>query len=563
MIRMHDFASPIFFRPRRALFALTAILGVSLCTARAATVYSIGDPTDEEQALLENLNRARAYPQAEALLLKALTDPDVLEAYSYFGVNLNLMVSQYASIKVAPPLSFNVQLMASARSHSQDMLENAFEEHNGTDGSDPGTRMTKAGYNWWTCGENIFSYGESVMHTHAAFEVDWGTGTGGMQTPAGHRLNDHYSTFREIGISIVDGENQTVGPLVVTQDFAAKQTNAPLLTGVVYYDLNSNGTYDMGEGVGGVPVTIDGANYSAVTTNSGGYSIPLNIVNGNYYAYFAVPGMAVYKKGFTISNLNNTKLDYKLTYTPPAITGTAQPVTGQASTYKISAVPGTTSYEYAASKYSAYSAVEGAENGLTNVIATTTGTYAVIVKDVHASGNESFHLAHATFDPQILMLKAVLRPSSSSMLQFKSRLGWATSTQIAGAQVSSNGVDWKTVWSEAGSNSAGEKSFTPRSVSLSAFAGQELQVRFVYDVSGSAYINTSSGVGLYLDDITMTNAQSSLPFGGRTLGATTSFAFTPDVATTFGLKARSHIGSRILPWGPVLAITAKAATIVK
>src|SRR5439155_902234 len=80
------------------------------CAAGAQQVYSIGEPTDEEQVFVEFINRARANPQQEAQRLKNETDPDVLVAYDYFDVDLNLMVSQFASIAVAPPLSINPKL---------------------------------------------------------------------------------------------------------------------------------------------------------------------------------------------------------------------------------------------------------------------------------------------------------------------------------------------------------------------------------------------------------------------------------------------------------------------
>ena len=82
-------------------------------------LYSIGDPTNEEQLYLELINRARANPTAEGLRLATTTDPNVLSAYSSFGVNLVLMQSQFGVIPPAPPLSLNATLTAAARAHSQ------------------------------------------------------------------------------------------------------------------------------------------------------------------------------------------------------------------------------------------------------------------------------------------------------------------------------------------------------------------------------------------------------------------------------------------------------------
>src|SRR5215212_891188 len=108
--------------------------------------YSIGQPTDEEQLYLELLNRARANPPAEGPRLAATTDSAVLSAYSYFGVDLLLMQSQFQAIPTTPPPAMNAQLLAAARLHSRDMFTNQFQDHAGTDGSDPGMRITAQGY---------------------------------------------------------------------------------------------------------------------------------------------------------------------------------------------------------------------------------------------------------------------------------------------------------------------------------------------------------------------------------------------------------------------------------
>lgn len=136
------------------------------------TLYSIGDPTDYEQLYVELINRARENPNAEAQQLKNTTDPSILSAYSYFGVDLNLMISQFATLSVAPPLSINAKLLAASRTHSQDMLANAYQGHTGTDGSQPSDRITAQGYNWNMIGENVFADALSVLYGHTAFEVD-------------------------------------------------------------------------------------------------------------------------------------------------------------------------------------------------------------------------------------------------------------------------------------------------------------------------------------------------------------------------------------------------------
>ena len=304
-------------------------------------LYSIGDPTNEEQYYLELINRARANPTAEALRFATTTDADVLNAYSYFGVNLVLMQTQFALIPPEPPLSMNATLLTAARNHSLNMLQNNYQGHSGPDGSIT-TRLAGyiSGANGWSVGENVFAYSKSVWYGHAGFEVDWGgsVATGGMQSPPGHRQNIHSDTFREVGVGIVMGSNGGsggVGPQLVTQDFGAVGGLQPFVTGVVYRDVNGNGFYDPGEGVGGVTVTIANVASYAISAASGGYSVPVP-GNGNYSVTFSGGTVPMNQRNAVVSNNQNLKLDYVVTAsasptpTPlptPTATPTATPVT--------------------------------------------------------------------------------------------------------------------------------------------------------------------------------------------------------------------------------------------
>lgn len=289
--------------------------GSSTTAATALTQYSIGDPTGEEQLYLEYINRARGNPQAEGIRLAATTDPEVLGAYQYFGVNLTLMQSQFAVIVPQPPLSMNALLLAAARAHSVNMLNNAYQGH-GDSASGASTVVTRlssytSGANGYSLGENVYSYAKSVLYGHAGFEVDWGGTalTGGMQNPAGHRLNIHSATFREIGVGVVLGSNGSVGPQLVTQEFGARSDVLPFVTGVVYQDKNNNGFYDAGEGIGGVNVMVSGSNFYAVTAASGGYSVPVP-GDGTYVVTFSGGSVPSASRTATVAAGSSVKLDY-------------------------------------------------------------------------------------------------------------------------------------------------------------------------------------------------------------------------------------------------------------
>lgn len=543
-------APPIQSRPQTAGSPEPQPLGL--------TLYSIGQPTDEEQLYLEFLNRMRANPTAEGQRLATTTDPNVLSAYSYFGVDLNLMQSEFATNPPVPPLAPNAQLIAAARWHSGDMYTNQYQGHYQTNGlviMDPGNRMSTNGYNWFTWGENVYAYAESVFHGHAGFAVDWGPGTGGMQTPAGHRNNMLAAGFREVGMGVFDGTNGSVGPQLITQDFGTRQGATPLVTGVVYYDFNTNGFYDLGEGIGGVTVNTPGSSDYAITANSGGFTIPVP-GNGSYTLTFTGSGLSN-QVVVSVSGLNNVKLDYVPLYSPPAISGPNPASVYTTNLYTFTPVGGATSYQWLQTQLAPYTYVEGAENGLTYVTVVSSPGYSVIATDLKNSGTASFHLAQPDAANQYLTLNPTLLVGAGSQLTFAKLLGYATSSQVAKAQVSADGgATWQDVWSQAGTDSSGDSAFSTVNVSLNAYAGKNIQVRFAYLFSsGSYYPDTSTGVGLYLDDIAVSNASQLLNQITNNTSSSSSFAFYPTNMNTYLLQVRAQLPGRTLNWGPSTTLT--------
>jgi uncharacterized protein YkwD len=320
---------------------------IQLGTAFTKRLYSIGDPTGDEQYYLEMINRARADANAEAQRLANTTDPDVLAAVNYFGVDLTRMLAEFAGLEqTVQPLSFNEKLLASARLHSQDMYANTYQGHMSSptppapnqSGDIPGDRATRQGYDFSYIGENVYANAESVFQAHAAFEIDWGDDTNdnpaaaaeyiagvddqdGMQDPAGHRENIHGPGFKEVGIGVINGSNsgpdwtqgdqlRDVGPQVVTQDFAIPQADSAFITGVVFDDDDGNKRYDPGEGAGGVRIDVDGSVYYAVSAASGGYSVPV-YADGTYTLTFDAPGYPNVTRTVTVTGMQNVKADWR------------------------------------------------------------------------------------------------------------------------------------------------------------------------------------------------------------------------------------------------------------
>ncbi|MFN8358700.1 MAG: fibronectin type III domain-containing protein [Candidatus Kapaibacterium sp.] len=236
----------------------------------ALTLYSHGDPTPEEQLILEYINRARSNPKEEGIRIATTKDADLLQAFSYWKVNLTKLKNDFASYPVQPPLAFNSKIITAARLHSDWMVETGIQDHTGRNGSSPFDRMNAAGYTGWSsAGENIFKDASSPWYGHAGFLVDWGPTN---EIELGHRrncLNFDGSVFKEIGIGITKHS----GKMAITEDFGARDTS--FICGVVYKDNNNNGFYDIGEGLSGVTITPSKGNFYAVTSTSGGYAISI------------------------------------------------------------------------------------------------------------------------------------------------------------------------------------------------------------------------------------------------------------------------------------------------
>ncbi len=299
----------------------------------ATRLYSIGDPTAEEQLFLEFINRARADVMAEAWRLRESDDPDVWAATAFYEVDFDLLIEQYEDLAddfgpSAQPLAFHEGLTTASRLHSQDMFDNVFQGHSSSaspppphqPGDSPAARAGYQGYVFQSISENVYAYAESVWHGHAGFNIDWGTApgggsVGGMQDPPGHRLNIHDPVFREVGIGVVLGTNSgggdSVGPVIVTQKFGTLAGGgAPLITGVAWNDLGGTGFYVPGDGLGGIEVRVEGGSYHAVTSASGGYAVPVP-GDGVYQVTFSGAGYGPHSFSVLVEDGMNVKLDYR------------------------------------------------------------------------------------------------------------------------------------------------------------------------------------------------------------------------------------------------------------
>jgi hypothetical protein len=254
-------------------------------------------------------------------------------------------------------------------------------------------------------------------------------------------------------------------------------------------------------------------------------------------------------------------------YFPPVISGTNQPSVNANNPYTCTPVldPNVTGYQWLTSQRTNGNLFDGAEGGLANFTATTTSGYSVRTNVVVSAGNFSFYLAMPSPVDQILQLNEILLPATNTTFTFRSRLGYATTNQIAKVQMSADsGATWRDIYSQKGSGGPGESSFATNSLSLSNYTGTSILLRFNYHFSssgdGTTYnqILTNPAVGWFLDNILVTNV-SQLINPATNATASTNFNFIPAQATNYNLQVQAILFNQFpVGWGPVKQVTAVA-----
>jgi uncharacterized protein YkwD len=156
-------------------------LGASLCAQQIMPVANYHPRTDQlEVQMLDLVNHDR-------------TDPSTVEETK----------------GRARPLQWDGRLAEVARLHSEEMAREGYFGHEGLDGSQPSNRVSRAGIQWRSTGENIAKC-RDVAEAEAIF----------MDEPKfrqNHRGNILNASYTHIGVGIARGPD---GTLYITQEFA-------------------------------------------------------------------------------------------------------------------------------------------------------------------------------------------------------------------------------------------------------------------------------------------------------------------------------------------------------
>ena len=310
--------------------------------AKALILYDSGNPTPEEQLVLEYINRARANPVAEGQRLGI----DITE-----GLQDNPQNGCYgpAYVGVRPPLSMNPDLLAVAQAHSEDMYDQNYFSHTDPNGTTAFERIENSGYSYISAGENIGAgTGMSATGLEDLLMVDSG------YPCRAHRMNllnifpYPPPAYYEVGIGYYEGSS---GQAFITQDFGTAANTVPFLMGVVYNDANGNNFYDIGEGISGVTITPSTGNYYAISSSSGGYAFPIP-TSGTITVTASGSGFAPISKTIALTG-TNVELDFT---SQGASVTTASPSTTQVTTQSITQTTMTQPYQTATQTSSSTSA---------------------------------------------------------------------------------------------------------------------------------------------------------------------------------------------------------------
>lgn len=191
--------------------------------------------------------------------------------------------------KGLPPLVFNRKLRAAADVKITDMLENGYWANVSPEGVTPAMRIRQQGYApSWTAESRIrLSTCATAISPEKTVSVIFQNMFFNVFRSSGFRdANLLAEKAADIGIRVVSAESKKLSGLcgenvhIAVFDFAAPaKPEGPVVTGVVYEDLNGNNLYDAGEGVPDVEITVripGGVIARTAKTNAaGGYAIPL------------------------------------------------------------------------------------------------------------------------------------------------------------------------------------------------------------------------------------------------------------------------------------------------
>ncbi len=174
--------------------------------SQAAPAPKAGLISAREQATIDEINLARANPSAYIKFLeqfkqyyrdKEIHYADGSVLVSNEGVAaLDEAIAFMRPLKPLPPLELRAGMVLAAKDQENDLVKTGKSGHKGSDGSNPGDRLSR--YGTWadSLGEDIVYHSRGAREDVVSLIIDDGTST------RGHRKNIFKSDFHVIGIAL-------------------------------------------------------------------------------------------------------------------------------------------------------------------------------------------------------------------------------------------------------------------------------------------------------------------------------------------------------------------------
>ena len=448
--------------------------------------------------------------------------------------------------------------------------------------------------NTWTCytaaGAEAAGNSNIALGTYGPGSVDaYMRDDGGGNQLLGHRRWLHYSRASIMGTGDIPtgGSFNCANTLWVMGDFKAAPTPQ-------FVAWPNRGFVPFSLMPARWSLSYPGANFATatVTMTVGGSSVSTPIVSnvdngyGDNTIVWEPTGLPATIAADTVCNVTvagisgagvPTSYSYSVTLFDPAVLGSSVTIAGSATppttgaSYTFNSIAQSDAYELRVSTGSAAAWVEGAEDApAPQIVPHTTGAYALRQTALVRTGAKAFQLAFPDFTDQSFDVVRDVMPSATSQLVFYDRGRFATTTTTLGAEVSTdNGATWTNVFSRPGvglNSGLFDANFISRSISLAAYAGQIVHVRFILRKNGgSIVVSTTSNDGFFIDDISITNATQLVNTTTTTLaGAATSFTLNTTTAgaplvagTSYFMRLRPNVGCRWFGDGALKSVIAQ------
>ena len=447
---------------------------------------------------------------------------------------------------------------------------------------------------WWTyytanaaeaAGKSNIAYGSHGPGAVDAYMEDYGSNN----TAVGHRRWLLYPLAQTMGTGDVPAsagkpEANAIWVIGNFKSSAPKKFTAWPNAGYVPNDL--------------VParwsLSYPGANFGSATVamSLNGTSVPLQVVSrsisniGENTIVWELLSLDLDSLGdltcnVTVSGIGGTGVptsqSYSVTLFDPFVLGESVAISGPPAAslagqvYTFPSLAQADAYELRVSSPSDAPWSEGAESDV-GVIDGTSASYALRQSEVKRSGASAFHLTIPSFaeDFQSFEIARDILPSESSQAVFYHLFRYVTTTTRLSLEASDDaGSTWTELWSRNGSGSNSSRdwdpSFNPSSVSLAAYAGRPVRLRFVFETENSSFIGTETTDGVFLDDISVSNA-TELVETATTILSSNSTSFTLNATTagaplvpgqTYTLRLRPNVGTRWFGDGELKSVTAE------